>query len=194
MTARAQGCATAWAAANFPPAHLADTAVAPEPRLRHLPIQMEIADIPPLVDSGDGMGHISRQEPPSQPNTPTLRAPVTGLNEKLVKVQRCPATVGPGCTRSRGEPGLRLAEMFRPSRKGAGIAGTIAMRSAPLGQGVFVGCARAYSERERVSIRFQSVPQGNAQYQTRKSRHMQATLPIIRDLTTMGDSLSKGRE
>ena len=131
---------------------------------------MEIADIPPVVDSGGGMGHINRQEPPSQSNTPTLRAPFTGLNEKLVKVQRCPATVGPGCTRSRGESGLRLAGMFRPSRKGAGIAGTIAMRSAPWGQSIFVECARAHSERERVSIRFQSVPQGNAQCQTRTSR------------------------
>ena len=120
--------------------------VAPEPghrhlTIQHLTIQMEIADIPTVVDSGGGMGHISPQEPPSQPNTPTLRAPFTGLNEKLVKVQRCPATVGPGCTRSRGESGLRLAGMFRPSRKGAGIAGTIAMRSAPYGAGLFC-CAR----------------------------------------------------
>ena len=117
--------------------------VAPEPghrhlTIQHLTIQMEIAGIPTVVDSGGGIGHISPQEPPSQPNTPTLRAPFTGLNEKLVKVQRCPATVGPGCTRSRGESGLRLAGMFRPSRKGAGIAGTIAMRSAPYGAGRFL--------------------------------------------------------
>ena len=56
--------------------------VAPEPGHRHLTIQMEIAGIPTVVDSGGGIGHISRQEPTSQPNTPTLRAPFTGLNEE----------------------------------------------------------------------------------------------------------------
>ena len=173
--------------------------VAPEPghrhlTIQHLTIQMEIADIPTVVDSGGGMGHISPQEPPSQPNTPTLRAPFTGLNEKLVKVQRCPATVGPGCTRSRGESGLRLAVMFRPSRKGAGIAGTIAMRSAPLGQGVF--CWVRGRVRKGKGYQLGSSLSRKGTRSTRQGRRgdMQATLPIIRDLTKMGDSLSKGRE
>ena len=129
---------------------------------------METAEIPLLVDSGGGMGHIGREESPSQPNTPTLRAPFTGLNEKLVKVQRCPATVGPGCIRSRGEPGLRLAGMFRPSRKGAGIAGTIAMRSAPLGQGFFCWVRPGVFGNGRGTYWVPAFSQGHAQCQRKE--------------------------
>ena len=107
------------------------------PRHRYLHIQMEIADVPPVVDSGRRMGRICRKEPISQPNNPTLRAPFTGLNEEA---GQSPALSRNGRPRLHPQP-RRVRTTARrdvwPSRKGAGIAGNIAMRSAPLGQGVF---------------------------------------------------------
>ena len=135
-----------------------------------MPIHMEIADIPSAVDSGGGMWQINWRESPLQPNTPTLRAPFTGLNEEA---GQSPALSRNGRPRLHPQP-RRVRTTARRSvsafeeRRWHSRYDCNALCS--FGAGRFFVVRRAHSERERASILLQSDQKGSVQYQTRTSR------------------------